>query len=112
MDIFIALNIFIIGLIAIFFPFMTLSAKDVKRYLLITAALFAAPLTIALAGNLLGWFAVNYVDAILLQRGIFSISFSAGYGIVAGLLLYGLKVALFSLFRGSRTTEPAEDSGD
>jgi len=99
MDIITASHIFIIALIAIFFPFMTLSGLQVKRYLLITAALIAAPLAIALLGNLLGWFSVNYVDAIRLERGIFSISFAAGYGIIAGLFLYGIKVAIVSLFK-------------
>jgi len=112
MDIMLGLNIFIIGLIAIFFPFMVLSAKELKRYLLITAALLATPLMIALAGNLLGWFSVNYVDVVLLQRGIFSIIFAAGCGIIAGLFLYSFKVALFALFRGNRAAESPEKSSD
>jgi hypothetical protein len=103
MDIITAFNIFIIALVAIFFPFMTLSNLQAKRYLLITAALFIAPMAIALTGRLLGWFAVNYVDVILLQLGVFSSSFAVGYGIIAGLFLYAFKVAIFSLFSIARS---------
>ena len=102
MDIIAISHIVIIALIAIFFPFMTLTGLQLKRYLLITAALIAAPLAIAFIGNLLGWFSVNYVHAILLERGIFSISFATAYGIIAGLLLYAIKVGIVSLFK--RTT--------
>ena len=106
MDIIAALNIFIVALIAIFFPFINLSKREVKLYLLMAGILFMAPLAFALAGNLLGWFVIYYVnDVILLQRGIFGISFAAGYGIIAGLLLFGLKVSIVSLFNRSKQEE-------
>jgi len=106
MDIITALNIFIVALIAIFFPFISLSKREVKLYLLTAAILFIAPLGFVLTGNLLGWFVIYYVDdVILLQRGIFGISFAAGYGIIAGLLLLGLKVAIVSLFNKSKRAE-------
>jgi len=95
-------SIFIVALVAVFFPFMTFSFPLVKRYLLITAALCIAPLVIILIGNSLGWFSVNYLDAILLQRGVFSISFAVGYGIITGLLLLGFKALIISLFSRSR----------
>jgi len=98
MDIITALNVFIIALVAIFFPFMELSKLQVKRYLLTAAILFIVPLVFALAGNSFGWFTVYYFeDVILLQRGVFGICFAVGYGIVSGLVLYAVKVMVMTL---------------
>ena len=109
MDIIFALNIFIIALVAIFFPFSTFSKIEIKWFLIAAAILFIAPLTFVLIGNLLGWFVIYYVnDVLLLQRGIFGISVAAGYGIISGLLLYGCKVTLFSRLNRSTQTEEQE----
>lgn len=102
-------NIFIVVLIALFFPFMTLSGAQVKRYLLIAGALFIVPLIAALIGNISGWFSVNFIDILLLERGIFCISFASAYGILAGLLLYGLKVMIISLFRKSGVSKASQE---
>ncbi|MES0371966.1 MAG: hypothetical protein ABUK11_06760 [Mariprofundaceae bacterium] len=104
-----AVNIFIVVLIALFFPFMTLSRPLLKRYLLIAAALFIVPLIIALIGDLSGWFSVNFIDIVLLERGVFCISYAVGYGIIAGLLVNGLKVAVFSLFRKTGASEASQE---
>lgn len=104
-----AFNIFIVALIALFFPFMTLSRSLVKRYLLIATALFIVPLVAALIGDISGWFSVNFIDIVLLERGIFCISYAAGYGIIAGLLLNGFKSAVFSLFGKVRSTETSQE---
>ena len=102
-------NIFIVALVALFFPFMTLSRSLVKRYLLITAALFITPLVTALIGDISGWFSVNFIDIVLLERGIFCIAYAAGYGIIAGLLLNVFKVAVFSLFRKAKATKTSQE---
>ena len=110
MDIVIVFNILVLTVVAIFFPFMTLTLSQVKRYLLFMAVFFIVPLVMILTGNYFDWLEDSYVDVILLQQGdVFSISFSIAYGIVAGLLLYGFKVAIFSFFSRKRSAEASQE---
>ena len=110
MDIVIALNFLILTVVALFFPFMTLTPSQVKRYLMFMAMFFIVPLVIILTGNYFGWLNDSYTDVILLQQGdVFSISISIGYGIIAGLLLYGLKTAIFSFFSRKRSDEASQE---
>ena len=70
---------------------------------------FIVPLVMILTGNYFGWLEDSYTNVILLQQGdVFSISFSIAYGIAAGLLLYGLKTAIFSLFSRVRNNEASQ----
>ena len=88
--------VFIIGLVAIFFPFMKLSPVQVKGYLKLMALLLTVPFLITLLTSWIRSAEADFMAVILLQGGITSILLAIGYGIASGLLLYGMKVHLVS----------------
>ena len=105
MDFLTGFNIFIIGLVAIFFPFMDITVDQMKRCSLIALTLFVLPLIAALIGSPHGWLEVDYMEVILLQRGITSLLFALGYGLTIGMLLVRLKWFVLALLKKGRSSD-------
>lgn len=97
--------VFIIALVALFFPFMKLTSTQIKGYLKIAALLMIVPFLITLLSSWIRSAEADLLGLILLQGGITSILLALGYGITAGLLLHGLKVRLLLRFAKARQSE-------
>jgi len=105
MDFLTGLNVFIIGVVALLFPFLGIPSQQQKRFALIAAALFAVPLIAAMVGSPHHWLEVDYMEVILLQRGITSLLFALGYGIIIGIFLDKLKVLVLSMFNRNNNND-------
>ena len=98
MDFLTGFNIFIIAALALIFPFLDIPSEQQKRVALIAVGLFIVPLIAALVGSPYHWLEVDYMEVILLQRGITSLLFALGYGITLGMLLAKLKALILAMF--------------
>ncbi len=97
--------VFIIVLVAIFFPFLELSSVQVKGYIKLAASFVLVPFLITLMTSWVRSSEADFVSVMLLQGGITSILLAVGYGVSSGLLLYGLKVYLRSLIGKSQQSD-------
>lgn len=102
MDIIAAVNLATATILALLLLSMSFEYAQIKFYAYMTVAILIAPLLLALIGNSAGWFMVNYLEVIRLERGVFSIIMATGYGAAVGLVLNLIKKKIISAFRNWR----------
>ena len=102
MDIIAAVNLGTATILALLLLSMSFEYTQIKFYAILTAGILVAPLLLALVGNSAGWFSVDYLEVIRLERGVFSIMIATGYGATVGLLLNLLKKKIIEAFKNRR----------
>ncbi|NWF37169.1 hypothetical protein [Mariprofundus sp. KV] len=102
MDIIAAVNLATATILALLLLSMSFEYAQIKFYAYMTAGTLLTPLLLALVGNSAGWFVVDFLEVIRLERGVFSIIMAIGYGTAVGLLLNVIKKKIITAFRNWR----------
>ena len=102
MDFIAAVNLTTAIILALLLLSMSFEYAQIKFYAFMTVGVLITPLLLALICNSAGWFSVDYLEVIRLERGVFSIIIATGYGAAAGLLLNVIKKKSISTFRNWR----------
>lgn len=110
MDIIAAVNLATATILALLLLSMSFEYAQIKFYAYMTVAILIAPLLLALVGNSAGWFVVDYLEVIRLERGVFSIMMATGYGAAVGLVLNLIKKKIISTFRNWRNNRVENSS--
>ncbi|NWF39133.1 hypothetical protein F3F96_08300 [Mariprofundus sp. NF] len=105
MDFIAAVNLATATILALLLLSMSFEYAQIKFYAYMTVGILIAPLLLALVGNSSGWFAVDYLEVIRLERGVFSIIIATGYGAAVGLVLNLIKKKIISAFRSWRKSK-------
>lgn len=101
MDIVTGMNLSTAIILALLILFMKFETSYLKRLAILAVILFFTPLIFAFVGNSMGWFDVSLIEIMSLHKGAFSILLTVAYGLMAGVILNGLKLYLIDMFRKS-----------